>query len=203
MSVQEIKKFNDFLLYQKTKEVITSPEGKVTDEIETLIRDLKDTIVVSKGIGLAANQIGVSWKVLLVDLQTNKQTEDAPPSAGEKRPPRESRGETGKSQNQFLILLNPKIIARRGKQVIEEGCLSFPGIYLKIKRSRWVKIDGLTETEKGNQFKRITVEAEGILAQVFQHEIDHLEGKVFINRLPLWKRWKIWRQIKRVTTQKR
>ncbi|HCJ66971.1 MAG TPA: peptide deformylase, partial [Elusimicrobia bacterium] len=63
----------------------------------------------------------------------------------------------------------------------------------KIRRSRWVKVTGMNE--KG---KLLDIEAEGILATVFQHEIDHLEGKVFIDRLPLWKRWKIWRQIRRI-----
>lgn len=172
MSIREIKKFKDFFLYQKTKSV-----DKITAEIETLIRDLKDTIVANKGIGLAANQIGAPLKAIVLDLESRPRKEDT------------LLWDKG---NRFLFLLNPKIIARRGKQVIEEGCLSFPGIYLKIRRSRWVKVDGLTENGK-----LITIEAEGILATVFQHEIDHLEGKVFIDRLPLWKRWKIWRQIRK------
>lgn len=172
MSVREIKKFNDFLLYQKTK-----PVEKVTQEIETLIRDLKDTLLANKGIGLAANQIGVPLRIAVVDLKSKPRKEDILLRGG---------------GNRFLVLVNPRIVARRGKQVIEEGCLSFPGIYLKIRRSRWVKISGIDEKEKP-----LTVEAEGIPAQVFQHEIDHLEGKVFINRLPFWKRWKIWRQIRK------
>ncbi len=177
MSIQEIKKFNDFLLYQKTK-----PIEKVTGEIETLVRDMKDTIMVNKGIGLAANQIGVSLKAIILDLESRNREEDILP---------------GSKGNRFLVLFNPKIIARRGKQIIEEGCLSFPGIYLKIRRCRWVKVTGMNE--KG---KLVDIEAEGILATVFQHEIDHLEGKVFIDRLPFWKRWKIWRQIRKLKTQK-
>jgi len=172
MSVREIKKFNDFLLYQKTK-----PVEKVTQEIETLIRDLKDTLLANKGIGLVANQIGVPLRIAVVDLKSKPRKEDILLRGG---------------GNRFLVLVNPRIVARRGKQVIEEGCLSFPGIYLKIRRSRWVKISGIDEKEKP-----LTVEAEGIPAQVFQHEIDHLEGKVFINRLPFWKRWKIKQQIKK------
>lgn len=182
MSIREIKKFNDFLLYQKTKEVITSPGEKFSPEIENLVRDLKDTVVANKGIGLAANQIGIPLRVIVIDLESRNEEG--------------SRKRVAGKGNRFLVLLNPKIIARRGKQVIEEGCLSFPGIYLKIRRSRWVRVNGI-EVPTSQEGKPLIIEAEGILAQVFQHEIDHLEGKVFINRLPFWKRWKIWRQIRK------
>lgn len=164
MSIREIKKFNEPALRQKTK-----PVEKITLETKNLIQDLKDTLLASKGVGLAANQIGVPLRVLAIDLKSDSS-----------------------SQERILTLINPKIVASQGKEVAEEGCLSFPELYLKIKRASWIKVEALDLQEKS-----IVIESEGLPARVIQHEIDHLEGKVFIDRLPFWKRWKIWRQIRK------
>lgn len=162
MSIREIKKFNEPALRQKTK-----PVEKVTSEIESLIQDLKDTLLASKGVGLAANQIGIPLRIAVINLEN-------------------------KEKKNYLVLINPKIVTSQGKEVAEEGCLSFPELYLKIKRASWIKVEALDLQEKS-----IVIESEGLPARVIQHEIDHLEGKVFIDRLPFWKRWKIWRQIRK------
>jgi len=167
MAIREIRKYQDPILRQEAK-----PITQITKEINNLIQDLKDTLIDSKGIGLAANQIGISLQAIIVS-QENKGTKN------------------------FLVLLNPKIIAHRGKQVIEEGCLSFPGIYFKIRRAYWIRLTGLNV--KGEP---LILEAEGIFAQVIQHEIDHLRGKVFIDHLPFWKRWKIKRELARIMKEK-
>ncbi len=186
MSIREIKKFNEPILYQKVK-----PVEKVTLETKNLIQDLKDTLLASKGVGLAANQIGVPLRVLVIDLKSDSSSQE--PRAS----PRTKLGAGQESQERILTLINPKIVASRGREIAEEGCLSFPGLYLKIKRASRIKVEALDLQEKS-----IVIESEGLPARVIQHEIDHLEGKVFIDRLSFWKRWKIKRELTRIMKEK-
>ena len=133
----------------------------ITDEIKALALDLKETMANEDGIGLASPQIGESKRLIAVFLD-------------------------GKAE----VFLNPKIISSsRQKEEMEEGCLSFPGLFLKIKRPKmieleFVNLDGET----------VRMKAEGLMARVFQHEIDHLDGILFIDRISLPK--KIWRLLK-------
>lgn len=131
---------------------------EITPEISRLIEDMKKTIVKANGIGLSGPQVGVLKRVIVV------QTESGPKG-----------------------FINPKII-KKGKEIeiMEEGCLSFSGLFLKIKRAREAVVEILNE--KG---EKIQIKAEGLLARIFQHEIDHLDGILFFNRLSFWQRLKI------------
>ena len=143
-----IKTFNDSVLRKKAKKV-----KKVDEVVQKLINDMAQTMEHDGGIGLAATQVGVSKRVIVVKLDQGDQ--------------------------RVLALVNPKIIRRSRKKKIDlEGCLSFPGIYLEIKRSVQVDVRGLDRNGD-----KIEIKTQGLLARVLQHEIDHLDGILFFNRL--------------------
>ncbi len=153
MAILEIKKFNEPVLRKKCKKV-----GRVDKKIKKLAIDMVQTMKKGQGIGLAAPQVGVSKRVIVVQTDLGGQ--------------------------RILALVNPKIIKKSFEtEVGEEGCLSFPGIFLEIKRAKEVEVGGLDI--KG---KKIKLEAKGLLARVFQHEIDHLDGILFFNRLSFIKK---------------
>ncbi|WP_374403802.1 peptide deformylase [Niveibacterium sp.] len=129
-----------------------APVTEVTDELRTLIRDMAETMYEAPGVGLAATQVNVHKRIVVIDVSEDK---------------------TG-----LRAYINPEIIARSGEQVCEEGCLSVPGIYEKVTRAERVTVRALDE-----QGKPFELEAEGLLAVCIQHEIDHLDGKVFVEYL--------------------
>ncbi len=137
---------------------VCEPVKDINGDITKLIEDLKDTMYSAPGIGLAANQIGVKLKVAIVDLTV------------------------GETPDSLYILINPEIIFQEGEQFEEEGCLSIPGIMEKIIRPKKVKVRALDL--KGNLRE---YEGDGLLARAFCHEIDHLNGKFFIDYLPPFK----------------
>ena len=122
---------------------------RVTPEIIKLIDDMIETMHAAPGVGLAAPQVGESLRVIVADI-----------GAGE------------------LVLVNPKIVEKHGKQIFTEGCLSVPGVEAPVERAAKVVVRGLDR-----EGKSVEVQAEGLLATVFQHEIDHLNGHVFIDRV--------------------
>ena len=124
----------------------------VTDDIRQLVADMAETMYEAPGIGLAATQVNVHRRVVVIDV-----SED---------------------QSALMALINPEILERSGEQVCEEGCLSVPGVYEKVARSERVRVRALNA--KGEPFE---LEAEGLLAVCIQHEIDHLDGKVFVEYL--------------------
>ena len=124
----------------------------VTDDIRQLIADMAETMYEAPGIGLAATQVNVHRRVVVIDV-----SED---------------------QSALMALINPEILERSGEQVCEEGCLSVPGIYEKVARAERVRVRALNA--KGEPFE---LDAEGLLAVCIQHEIDHLDGKVFVEYL--------------------
>ena len=131
--------------------------GEVTDQIKQLAQDLKETMFASQGIGLAAPQIGVLKRIIAVQ---------------EKTP---------------LVFINPRITKKSRETTVEqEGCLSFPGIFLKINRAKEVEVEALDENGEKISFK-----AQGLMARVLQHEIDHLDGILCIDRLSFWQKLKI------------
>jgi peptide deformylase len=139
---------------------IAAPVENVDDRIRKLARDMAETMYAAPGIGLAATQVDVHKEVIVIDVSENK--------------------------SNLITLINPKIIARDGEQVCEEGCLSVPGIYDKVARSERVTVRALDV--EGNGF---TLEAEGLLAVCVQHEMDHLKGKVFVEYLSRLKQTRI------------
>ena len=128
------------------------PVAAVTDEIRQLAADMAETMYAAPGIGLAATQVNVHQRVVVIDI-----TED---------------------RSGLLVLVNPEILERSGERVGEEGCLSVPGIYDKVTRSAAVKVRAL-----GLDGQPFELEADELLAVCIQHEIDHLDGKVFIEHL--------------------
>ncbi len=137
-----------------------APVREVTDTIRKLIADMAETMYEAPGIGLAATQVDVHKRVVVIDVSEDK--------------------------SGLLALINPEIIARSGEQVCEEGCLSVPGIYDKVSRSEKVTVRALNQ--KGESFD---LDAEGLLAVCIQHEIDHLDGKVFVEYLSQLKQTRI------------
>ena len=142
--------------------VLSKPGEPVTDfndELRKLAADMFETTYASQGIGLAAPQVGVSKRITVVDLSMGKEPKDK------------------------LVLINPEIIFSEGKLYEEEGCLSFPEIREKVSRSAKVRIRA--QDEFGKWFER---DAEELLSRCFQHEIDHLDGMLFIFRMSALKR---------------
>ena len=137
-----------------------APVREVNDAIRKLIADMAETMYEAPGIGLAATQVDVHKRVVVIDVSEDK--------------------------SGLLALINPEIIARSGEQVCEEGCLSVPGIYDKVSRSEKVTVRALNQ--KGESFD---LDAEGLLAVCIQHEIDHLDGKVFVEYLSQLKQTRI------------
>lgn len=154
----------DIVIYPEP--VLTTPSKPVGDvsseEIQTLIDDMAETMYVGDGIGLAAPQVGVSLRLMVMDVP------------GEDEP-------QGKN---LIALINPEIVEREGETTYEEGCLSFPGLAGEVKRAARVKVRAL---DRGGDL--VELEAEGLPAICLQHEIDHLDGVVFIDRMtPLRRR---------------
>ena len=145
MAVREILQFGD-----KTLKRVSRRVESIDDEILKLVKDLKDTLYSSDGIGLAAPQIGVLKRVILIDLR-----DDSKP----------------------IILINPKIVKKIGKEEDIEGCLSYPGYEGDVVRPRKVIVVG---TELNG--KEVEYTATGLLAKAFCHEIDHLDGILYTDR---------------------
>ena len=171
MALREIRKFPDPVLRQKTDRVTN-----INGTIERLIDDMVETMHAAPGVGLAANQVGVSLQVAVIDLSTREEKE--------KRHP-------------LLVIINPEILSLQGSVVEEEGCLSIPEYAEKVKRAARVKVRAQDRT--GKIFE---LEAEGLLAKALQHEIDHLNGLLFIDRLSPLKKSIFKRRLKKMALEK-
>lgn len=152
MAVREINKYPDPVLRKKTAPVEVIDEGT-----QRLIDDMVETMHAASGVGLAANQVGVSLRLAVIDIGGR---------------------EEGKPKQPLLVLINPEITAQEGSVVADEGCLSIPDYTESVKRSARVKVRA--KDRKGTPFE---IEAEGLLAKALQHEIDHLDGLLFVDRL--------------------
>lgn len=160
MAIRPIIETPDPLLRQ-----ISTPVAEVTDEIRTLVDDMFETMYDAPGIGLAAIQVGVPKRVLVIDLQ-------------------EPEEEEGEPVRKPLVFINPEIVEESDSlRVYNEGCLSVPEMYAEVERpdrirARWLDRDGKAHEE----------ELDGLLAICLQHEMDHLEGILFIDHLSRLKR---------------
>ena len=144
------------------------PVSQIDGEIMDLARDMVLTMHAAPGIGLAAPQVNVSRRVITVDLSVGENPDD------------------------LIILVNPELLAAEGEEVSEEGCLSVPGIHENVKRPARVRIKGLDL--KG---KEKVLDATGQLARVFCHEIDHINGRLFIERLSSLKKSLVKKKLKK------
>ena len=137
--------------------------------LRTLVEEMFESMYVAQGIGLAAPQIGLLHRLTVIDISYKKNAEEK------------------------LVLINPEVVETRGKQVEEEGCLSLPEIREKVARAAWVKIRA--QNERGEWFE---VEGEELLARAILHEIDHLNGVLFIDRISRLKRELALRKIRKM-----
>lgn len=158
-------------------------------DIPSLVRDLFDTMYASDGIGLAANQIGVAKRVLVIDLDPTHRSAKDPETAQELASWRFTKP---------IALVNPEIIDRRGSIVWQEGCLSVPGILDNVRRSAEITV--CAQDAAG---ERISFVAHGLYAVCIQHELDHLDGKVFIDHLSRLKREMVRRKLLRQAKQRK
>lgn len=129
-------------------------EIKIIDRrVEKLAKEMTKTMYKEDGIGLAAPQVGKAIRLIVVDIGQGP-----------------------------IALVNPKILEKKGKSSLKEGCLSLPGVVVNVKRARWIKVEGINpQTKEREQYI-----ADGILAHDFQHEVDHLNGKLIIDYRKWW-----------------
>jgi len=146
------------------------PVPAITPEIDRLIDDMIETMYAAPGVGLAAPQVGVGLRVFVVDVSV------------------------GRDSGSLIVMVNPRFVVREGTQIEEEGCLSVPGFEATVLRPARVVVRGLDRD--GSEHER---EGTGLLARAFQHEMDHLDGQVFVDRLRGLRRDMIVRKIKKLT----
>lgn len=139
---------------------VAAPVKQVNDKIRHLIKDMAETMYAAPGIGLAATQVDVHQRLLVIDIS--------------------------ETQSELQVFINPEIIASEGEAECEEGCLSVPGIYEKVTRAAKVTVTALDE-----HGRQRTVVADGLLAVCIQHEMDHLVGRVFVEKLSRLKQQRI------------
>ncbi len=144
------------------------PIAEVTDAIRQLAADMAETMYDAPGVGLAANQIGVMKRIFVIDIAD----EDDP--------------------SELTVFINPEFLTMDGEQVYPEGCLSFPGVTEDIKRAATVRVKALDV--QGESFE---LEAEGLLAVAIQHENDHLNGVLMIDKVGTLKKKKMSRQVQK------
>ena len=152
--------------------VLMKPGAPVTvfdAKLKKLTEEMFESMYVAQGIGLAAPQISISQRITVIDVSFKKNPEEK------------------------IVLINPEIIAQEGKQVEEEGCLSLPEIREKVTRAEWVKVRA--QDVNGEWFE---VEGTELLSRAMQHEVDHLDGVLFIDRLSRLKRDLVIRKIKKL-----
>ncbi len=141
------------------------------DAVRQLVDDLLETMYAANGVGLAATQVNVHKRVLVIDVSEER--------------------------NDPLVLINPEILSAEGREIVEEGCLSLPGIYDKVQRATKIRVRALGRD--GRPFER---DAEGLLAVCIQHEIDHLEGQLFVDYLSELKRQLIRKRLQKERRQR-
>ena len=130
------------------------PVNEITSDVQQLVDDMIQTMYAAPGIGLAATQVGVGLRIFVCDISA------------------------GRSATDLLTFINPEFVERDGMQLEEEGCLSIPGFNATVARPSRAVVKGLNRAGESH-----TVEGVGLLARCFQHEMDHLEGTLFVDRL--------------------
>ncbi len=155
MAILNILRYPDARLHK-----LAAPVTVFDDGLKKLIADMAETMYAAPGIGLAATQVDVHKRIIVVDVSERRDS--------------------------LVVLVNPEIVESNGESDIEEGCLSVPGIYELVPRAERVKVRAYDQN--GNPF---TLEAQGLLAVCIQHEMDHLQGKVFVEHLSQLKQQRI------------
>ena len=161
MALLNILKYPDERLH-----TVAKPVGEIDERIRTLVTDMTETMYEARGIGLAATQVNVHERVVVMDLSEER--------------------------NELRVFINPTITVKEGETTYEEGCLSVPGIYDTVTRAERITVEALDID--GKPFK---LEADGLLAICVQHELDHLNGKVFVEHLSALKQNRIKTKLKK------
>lgn len=178
MALLEILKFPDPRLRRKAKHV-----PHVDDELKQLAQDMLETMYAEKGIGLASIQVGVEKSLLVIDTRVLNDTG---------RYDETEMTDREKEITQPIIIYNPVLKKKEGKTTFDEGCLSVPGYYETVERFKYVEVEGLDK--KGEP---LLLKLDGLLSICMQHEMDHLEGKVFLDRLSPIKSMRLKNKIKK------
>ncbi|MEN8762943.1 MAG: peptide deformylase [Thiogranum sp.] len=161
MAILDILHYPDPRLRTPAKAV-----DSIDDQLRTLVDNMFETMYQAPGIGLAATQVNVHKRILIIDIS--------------------------KDQDQPMVFINPEILEKSGVEDMDEGCLSVPGIYERVQRAERIRLTALDL--QGESFD---LEAEGLLAVCIQHEIDHLDGKLFVDYLSQLKRQRIRKKLEK------
>ena len=184
MAILEVLKFPDPRLRHKGQKV-----DKITPELKKLAQDMLETMKSENGVGLAAIQVGQSVRLLTADTRSEL-------SAGDEENSRYSSSKLTKNLvaqiKQPLVLFNPEIVKKEGHMIFPEGCLSFPSYFAEVKRAEIVEVKALNE-----EGQEISIKTDGLLSICLQHEIDHLNGKLFIDHLSPIKAQRLKEEIKK------
>lgn len=167
MAILDILHFPDPRLRNKAR-----PVEQVDDTVKALVDDMFETMYEAPGIGLAAVQVNVSKRVIVIDVSEDK--------------------------SEPLCFINPEILEASGEESMDEGCLSVPGVFETVKRAESIRVKALDR--EGNAFE---MPADGLLAVCIQHEIDHLDGKLFVDYLSGLKRQRIRKKLEKEARQHR
>jgi peptide deformylase len=132
--------------------IVATPVSAVDDKVRRIVDDMASTMYAADGIGLAATQVDVHRQIIVIDVSERR--------------------------NQLLVLINPRMVNAGGRAEFEEGCLSVPNVYEKVKRAAWLRLHALDRDGKSFELR-----ADGLLAMCIQHEMDHLRGIVFVEHL--------------------
>jgi len=165
MAIRNIINYPDERLHKVAK-----PVQVIDADIRRLIDDMAETMYVAPGVGLAATQVDVHLRVIVIDISDD--------------------------HSDLKVFVNPEILEREGEDTREEGCLSVPGVYDVVKRAKRIRVRA--RDRDGNTFE---LNAEGLLAVCIQHEMDHLEGKVFVEYLPQLKQNRIKTKLRKRSKQ--
>lgn len=168
--IYKVVRYMNAPVLEKPAELVTAFD---TPELHALIADMFETMYASHGIGIAAPQIDIAQRITVIDIAKADDDDDAEPEQ--------------------IVLINPQVIKKEGKQTGEEGCLSIPGFREPVSRAK--KVIVRAQNVMGEWFE---IEGEELLARAFQHEIDHLNGILFISHLSALKRDLIKRKIKKM-----
>jgi len=161
MALLSLLRYPDPRLHQRAAKV-----ARVDDKIRKLINEMAQTMYAAPGIGLAATQVDVHLRIIVLDIS--------------------------ETHDQLRVFINPELIAASGEADCEEGCLSVPGVYEKVRRAEHITVRALDA-----EGRTYTLEADGLLAVCIQHEMDHLEGKVFVEKLSRLKQKRILARLKK------
>jgi peptide deformylase len=150
----------------KRLHIVAKPVLEVDEQIKALVSDMAETMYEAPGLGLAATQVDIHQRIIVID--------------------------TSETQDKLRVLINPEILNAKGESELEEGCLSVPGIFERVRRHEWIQVRAVGLDGRSYKF-----EAAGILSVCVQHEMDHLDGKVFVEYLSQLKRNRIAQKLRK------